>query len=230
MKTKGERETVVPMGNECRMKGRVKEGRGGQKQQVSDKAVEGGPQARQTGKEGEKGARGMERETAGESSAGDLEGEKDDSWDSAMRWALAVLYPCDDDVNDDEVLTAQAQAPAQAPHAAVRRGGELGEGEQSKGVATVKIEDYDGAYHCVICCQSVCSDATVLHCSQCSSNSFHKLCVEKIEFIHRCLQCFCTVVLSYHGPAARVDSRIQGHKQMRTKDAVCREVKNKAAW
>ena len=84
------------------------------------------------------------------------------------------------------------------------RGGgvEAGDRSENAGAAAsvcVKIEEYDGSYECVICSQSVRGDAAVLHCSQCSLNPFHRSCVEKTEFMHKCPQCSRNTVVPWSG-------------------------------
>lgn len=72
-------------------------------------------------------------------------------------------------------------------------------------MANVKIEEYDGVYHCVVYCQSVRSHTAVLHCSQCSSNLFHRSCVkQKLLRVSNTL-----TILSCHGPAAQLDFGMQ---------------------
>ena len=51
-------------------------------------------------------------------------------------------------------------------------------GDSSKNTDTVsvKVEDYDGTYDCLICGASVC-DQPALHCSRCHVNPLHQACV-----------------------------------------------------
>jgi len=76
---------------------------------------------------------------------------------------------------------------------AVERGEEAGAAAGS----CVNMEEYNGSYKYVICSQSVRGDAAVLRCSQCSSNHFHRSCVEKTDFTHKCLQCSGNTVVPW---------------------------------
>jgi hypothetical protein len=58
-------------------------------------------------------------------------------------------------------------------------------------VATVfvKVEQFDGHYDCMICSESVRSDAEAVQCSKCNCNPMHKACVEDTVYATTCPQC-----------------------------------------
>jgi len=56
-------------------------------------------------------------------------------------------------------------------------------------LVTVKWEEYDGTYDCVICSNSVRGQES-LRCTQCSSNPIHHACVAGSQFVFTCPQCF----------------------------------------
>ena len=70
---------------------------------------------------------------------------------------------------------------------------------------SIKVEDsgdesydYDGAYDCVICSESVRGTAA-LQCSKCSSNPFHHRCVAGSFFVETCPQCAGKTVVPWSG-------------------------------
>jgi len=107
--------------------------------------------------------------------------------------------------------TASSTRKSTALSTAARRRRESGlssrRRERIKRCTNCQKEEYDGAYDCVTCCQSVRGDLAVLHCLQCSSNPSHQSCVEKTEFVEKCPQCSFT--LSCHRPAVKVDSTLR---------------------
>ena len=69
---------------------------------------------------------------------------------------------------------------------------------------SIKVEDsedeaydYDGAYDCVICSESV-RGTDALHCSKCSSNPFHHKCVAGSGFVETCPQCAGKTVVPWN--------------------------------
>ena len=76
-----------------------------------------------------------------------------------------------------------------ATHDQSRHRGQGGVGkEEEEEEEAVKVEAYDGAYDCVVCCESV-RGTDALRCSQCSANPFHRACVLGSTFADTCAQC-----------------------------------------
>jgi len=100
---------------------------------------------------------------------------------------------------DERIQGGGGSAAAKTGREGLEGAGAVERGEEAGAAAgsCVHMEEYKGSYKYVICSQSVRGDAAMLHCSQCSSNHFHQSCVEKTEFMHKCLQCSGNTVVPW---------------------------------